>query len=77
MHLNGALLSPYALRTVELGRYRSRFWYHTDEAASGEAPCGGTMNLEMNEDAGTVVALREGRRGFRMSVWRSVRYLQR
>ena len=38
-------------------RYRSTIRYHAEDMASGEAPCKGARNLEMEEDAGAVEAL--------------------
>lgn len=38
-------------------RYRSMIRYHADETASVKAPCKGSVNPEMKEDAGAVVAV--------------------
>ena len=40
---------------TKFARIRNKLWYHIDDAASVEAPCGGATTLEVKEDNGVLV----------------------
>ena len=43
---------------TNFARYRNKLWFHVDDVASVEAPCEGSITLELKEDAGPLAALR-------------------